>query len=129
MNYILGNGSNYPAGADCSWAPWNQEEPEAKEYEIEVMTSLVRKADIETHHYDMDGEMDLTNKEQVQLFEEQHYSVSSLLRILAERLKVDIEKIKENDNLTKRQKSQRLRVLQAQLEDCEAWEDENIEVI
>lgn len=48
---------NYPMGADTKDAPWNQEDPPEKSFDVTVSCSLSKDTNITSTDYDYDNEL------------------------------------------------------------------------
>jgi hypothetical protein len=113
---------NYPAGSDTPDAPWNQSEPDDKDFLVDVEYVLQKKAvkvttddyspefDEETGHVDANTE----DTDWENAYENSHYTIPELLSELESYIKQDLERYK--GSATKE------RQLKEMLEDCQGWE-------
>lgn len=120
---------NYPMGADTPDAPWN--EVEVPEIEVKCVTTMPMQKTISvyTDQYEIEygdrgeeegtellcGYADLEN-----MVKDQHYDIPTLLDELAKYIKGELE----SGNLS----YQRKRELKDMLDDCQGWEEGDIEV-
>lgn len=120
---------NYPPGADTPDAPWNQHEPEPIEVSCDVAFVLRKEVVVETTNYDMDVDEEdgYTSYELLDgtsdikgLVEQEHNSIFVLLDELAKYIKSELE----DSNIS----HERRRKLKGMLEDCQGWDEEELEI-
>ena len=113
---------NYPAGADTPDAPWNQSEPDDKDFLVDVEYVLQKKAvkvttddyspefDEETGHVDANTE----DTDWENAYENSHYTIPELLSELESYIKKDLARYKGSQT--------KERILNEMLRDCQGWE-------
>ena len=113
---------NYPAGADTPDAPWNQSEPDDKDFLVDVEYVLQKKAvkvttddyspefDEETGHVDTNTE----DTDWENAYENSHYTIPELLSELESYIKKDLARYKGSQT--------KERILNEMLRDCQGWE-------
>ena len=110
--------SNYPLMSQSEWdnAPWNQSEPEEKEFTMSYQMTLSFDAKVMSTEY---GSMEEYVGDAVEDFEEQHYSLKELLQELIDRLKK--EKQEAKSRWTKNR-------IQEKIEDAVMYRDAVLEI-
>lgn len=120
---------NYPPGADTPDAPWNQREPEDIEVVCEMTVLMRNDVVITTDDYSVeideeDGmrsyDLNISYKDAERLYREQHHTIKEMLNELYKYIKAELAE----EGITKTRKWE----LQAMLEDCKGWREENIEI-
>ena len=116
---------NYPAGTDTPDAPWNQSEPDDKDFLVDVEYVLQKKnVKVTTKDYkpeivNKDGEivepLDTSDTNWEDAYNNSgHFTIQEMLDELKEYVKVDMQKCSPNTY-----KGAHLKRL---LEDCDSWE-------
>ena len=120
---------NYPPGADAPDAPWNQREPEPIEVSCDVAFVLRKAVVVETTNYEMDVDEEdgYTSYELLdgtsdikELVEQEHNSIFVLLDELAKYIQSELE----DSNISHERKCK----LKGMLEDCQGWQEEEIDI-
>lgn len=116
---------NYPAGADTPDAPWNQSEPEDKEFLVDV-EYILQKKNVKVTTKDYRPEVVINDEEIVEpldtsdtnwenAYEESgHLTIQELLNELKEYVKADMQTCSPN--------TCKGAYLKRVLEDCDGWE-------
>ena len=115
MNYD----SNLPMGASCDpRAPWNEVEPDARNFDVEFMCLMRKKCEVSTSDYTMtwEGEPDTSDTDWKGAYESDHYTP---LELIGEFKKL-IDKVYDALPIKERRKYNILR------EECDGWDDDDI---
>jgi uncharacterized Fe-S center protein len=116
---------NYPAGADTPDAPWNQSEPDDKEFLVDV-EYILQKKNVKVTTKDYRPEVVINDEEIVEpldtsdtnwenAYEESgHLTIQELLNELKEYVKADMQTCSPN--------TCKGAYLKRVLEDCDGWE-------
>lgn len=116
---------NYPAGADTPDAPWNQSEPDDKEFLVDV-EYILQKKNVKVTTKDYKPEVVINDEEIVEpldtsdtnwenAYEESgHLTIQELLNELKEYVKADMQTCSPN--------TCKGAYLKRVLEDCDGWE-------
>lgn len=119
--------SNYPPGAaNDPNAPYNQCDPDPRDFPCRVETFLTRAADVATDHYAYidDGEecyYETYEESWEERYREDYYTIPQLLEKLQEYVKREIEDIKAKGE----KPSYKLQLI---LDSCDGWEEEEFYV-
>lgn len=116
---------NYPAGADTPDAPWNQSEPDDKEFLIDVEYILQKKnvkvttkdyrPEVVTKDEEIIEPLDTSDTNWENAYEESgHLTIQELLNELKEYVKADMQTCSPN--------TCKGAYLKRVLEDCDGWE-------
>ena len=116
---------NYPAGADTPDAPWNQSEPDDKEFLVDV-EYILQKKNVKVTTKDYKPEVVINDEEIIEpldtsdtnwenAYEESgHLTIQELLNELKEYVKADMQTCSPN--------TCKGAYLKRVLEDCDGWE-------
>ena len=120
---------NYPLGADTPSAPWNQTEPEPKEFKCDVWVTLKKREVIESTCYweekgeDEDGNyyhsLSISDEELEADYKNGNIQLTEMLEELAKYLKADL------DSCPKQRGAMHKRWM---LEQCQGWTVEDIQI-
>lgn len=116
---------NYPLGADTPDAPWNQSDPEPKEFDCKVTYSMEADSTYMTDEYDGDGDSLLDWKDRASAWMDSHKTPIELLDCLHEYLQNDLESVCERikdypkDKVLINKKAQ----LERLIADCLSWSE------
>lgn len=116
---------NYPAGADTPDAPWNQSEPDDKEFLVDVEYILQKKnvkvttkdyrPEVVTKDEEIVEPLDTSDTNWENAYEESgHLTIQELLNELKEYVKADMQTCSPN--------TCKGAYLKRVLEDCDGWE-------
>lgn len=116
---------NYPAGADTPDAPWNQSEPDDKEFLVDVeyilqkknvkVTTKDYKPEVVTKDEEIVEPLDISDTNWENAYEESgHLTIQELLNELKEYVKADMQTCSPN--------TCKGAYLKRVLEDCDGWE-------
>lgn len=116
---------NYPAGADTPDAPWNQSEPDDKDFLVDVEYILQKKnvkvttkdyrPDVVTKDEEIVEPLDTSDTNWENAYEESgHLTIQELLNELKEYVKADMQTCSPN--------TCKGAYLKRVLEDCDGWE-------
>lgn len=126
-NGSLNSNSNYPPMSQSQWedAPFNQEDPPEKPFDIALSCSLSKDVTIYSNDYNPDGKYgceELYNP--LEAYKEYNHTIPELLNILKDIAK---EKLKDHENHT----GFYIHKWKQIMEECEGWivDEENAEQI
>lgn len=117
---------NYPPGADTPDAPWNQVDPEEKEFDVAVCQVLSKDTTITSTHYDVEKDdecPDVITTDNIKWkweYSRQHYTPLELIELFKEYLQKDL--VRFGDTIDKG----RYKYL---IEECSNWEEDDTDVI
>ena len=117
------NNYDYPIGADTKDAPWNQTDPEPREYECKVNYSMECESTYMTEVYDDDGDSLLDWKGRTDAWRESHKTSIELLGCLHDYLQGDLERVCDQlkDNPKDRKLASEKKRLERLIVDCLSW--------
>lgn len=143
--------SNYPAGADNKYAPWNEPEVPEEDFEITCSQSLSRIATVTTNNYipgasgcdyEPDGEGgycafgwhdpdDTSDTNWAEEYENNGYKTPlQLIQMLKEYLEKDLRDIQKDMLPNDRSyKATKVRQLKGLIEECDCWTEDETEYV
>jgi len=113
---------NYPPGADTPDAPWNQCDPDPKEFDCDIAVTIVNTLPVSTSNYYIDsedGSLDTSDVNWEDEYKSQYLGIPALLRELAKYIEGE---------LAGGVSGSRQWELRQMLEECRGWEVEDIDI-
>ena len=111
---------NYPPGADTPDAPWNQCDPDPKEFDCDIAVTIVNTLPVSTSNYYIDsedGSLDTSDVNWEDEYKSQYLGIPALLGELAKYIEGELA---GNVSDSRRWK------LRQMLEECRGWDVEDI---
>ena len=127
---------NYPAGADTPDAPWNQSDPEEKEFDVTCSQSLSKTATVITNNYVPGGEWceyddgitigghdpdDTSDTDWAEEYHDnEHYTPLQLIELFKQHLENELNRMAEVKNE---------KWIKHLIEECSGWTEDEIEYV
>ena len=128
---------NYPAGSDTKDAPWNQEEPNAKEFEVTISQTLSKNVIVSTTDYDEEEDwdddmgkcttVDTSNTDWQKAYQNNHETIVDLLCECGKMARELYDMRKDQANTPENRRE--MKRLQYIMNECIEWNLDEYEVV
>lgn len=123
---------NYPLGADTKDAPWNQEDPPIKDFDVVISQTLSKSTSVSTSDYiyssergedgDLEEETDTSETDWNKAYKEDHYTPLDLIKICKE-LAIEMDKLQGGNRDPKYNRYLHI------IEECNHWVEDDLVIM